>query len=151
MAQIYSPKQRQSTKRWDYTVSSDDEGWCHPTGYCSGWKDYTEDELDALEKSGNDGMREWYGEMLPFKEHYHSTGHASAEEACACYRAYELDLDLRLDVKARDEQRKCAACGVWTQGMASLGSFRRWPLCDEHRTRGQVEALLQVSDASGDG
>lgn len=117
--QIYEARQRQGDLRFDYTVAHG--GGIFPTGYCLGTRGQHNDAAHASK--------------------YHDDGHASAEEADACYRRFEVD-------HARygedpNTQRKCASCGTWTTGLAFLGggAMRNYPLCPAHQN---VEALAAV-------
>jgi len=69
-------------------------------------------------------------------------GHDTPEEAEAHQREYELDRCLRLDGRYVDAQHKCVVCNEWTQGFAHFVPMgAHYDLCDEHRTREQVEKL----------
>jgi hypothetical protein len=112
MARIYAArplKDGPNAGKFHYTVSSDEEGWCHATGYCA------------------DGC----------------PGHETREGAEQHYEQYILDHHLKLDGVDKESQKKCCVCGSWTQGRAYFTGeeYREYPLCDEHRTRGNVEAL----------
>ena len=144
MARIHQPLQKQSTGRWDYTVSSDDEGWAHATGYCAGWRD--PDETDSwLKRHYGASMKvrpEEREKLHRFRDKFHSDGHATAEEAEACHDEYELDFELRFR-EDQDVMKRCAVCGEFTTGRADLGEFRRYAACKEHQTR---EAVKEVRD-----
>lgn len=148
MARIYRPLQKEGTGRWDYTISSDEEGWAHATGYCTGWKD--PDETDKL-------LAEKYGAMMKtrpetreklykFKDKFHSDGHATAEEAEACHREYELDFELRF-YEDQGTQKKCGVCEEFTTGRVSLGEFGHYVACQKHQTREDAKALREREDA----
>lgn len=134
MARIHSAKQRQSDKRWDFTVSSDEEHWCHATGYCAGFEH--PDEIDKKsEEHGWPKLRpEERDRMLEHQAKFHSDGHATAKEASDCHDEYELDFELRFGEEA-DTQKKCASCGEFTTGRATLGTFGHYVLCKAHQTR----------------
>lgn len=70
-------------------------------------------------------------------------GHPSADEAVEHYRQYLLDEELRLDGRLHAEQRPCAVCAAWTQGLATLGEIAVLVLCDDHRTRETVDQLFR--------
>jgi hypothetical protein len=122
MARIYSPKQRQSDRRWNMTCGSDDEGWTHPIGYCAGW--HVEDHR------------------------FHTDGHATSAEASACWDAYVLDTELTFRSHP-SAQHQCQVCDAWTQGVAHLGRefLREFHLCPEHQTRDHVKALRDAERA----
>ncbi len=145
MARIYSVRERLD-HRFDMTVSSDDEGWCHAIGYCSGWRDLGSDEEVRKSYPWADQfmiamLKRDHEKQEPFRAKYHDNGHATREEARACYREYEFDQELRF-TEMRDEQRKCAICDQWTQGYAELGQFHRFFLCGDHSNRQGVEQAL---------
>src|SRR5437879_128061 len=71
-------------------------------------------------------------------------GHQTQEEAYECYKKYELDHHLHLDVESHDTQHKCEICEGWTQKGAEVGHGRLWWLCDAHRNRETVEGLFGV-------
>lgn len=135
---IHQPLQRKGDGRWDYTVSSDEEGWVHAIGYCAGW---IEPEDGVLGQPHADALR---ARMEPHRGKYHRDGHATSAEAASCYREYELDQHLRF-FEDRDTQERCEApgCGAWTQGRAQLGQFRVFPLCATHQTR---DVVAEVSE-----
>jgi hypothetical protein len=145
MARIYQTRQRSKDKRFDMTVSSDDEGWCHPIGYCAGWKDLSDEEYKKTFSWAGEEMiarfKADHEKLRPFQAKYHDDGHETREQAAACYREYEFDNELHFH-ELRDEQRKCAVCDAWTQGYASLGEFHRFYLCDAHKNREGVEQAL---------
>lgn len=145
MARIYHVLQRDSDKRWDMTVSSDEEGWVHPIGYCAGWFDW-DDERHA-QRHGDEFVRrakEDQQKLLPFKGGFHRDGHATSEEAEACWKKYELDVELEFR-DSSSEQKKCQVCDAWTTRYAELGHafHRRFVLCQKHATRDQVEILME--------
>ena len=75
------------------------------------------------------------------KDKFHADGHATADEACECYRQYLLDHRLILNAKW-DAQYKCKVCGEWTQCHASVGNTFYINLCETHNNR--VYSRLQV-------
>lgn len=118
----YKPRQRESLK-WDYTCMNDGRVWA--VGYCAGNYDHTPDEAP-----------------------YHDDGHDTVEEACECYKRYQLDNHLDLDGQMQGQKRKCAVegCEEWTQGIVTIEGWQRFVLCDEHRTRETVEKLYSVGE-----
>jgi hypothetical protein len=68
-------------------------------------------------------------------------GHDTAEEACAHYRAYLLEQRARFDGALHGEQRPCAVCGAWTQGVVSIDGWHTYVLCDDHRTPEHLEKI----------
>jgi hypothetical protein len=125
----YAARQREKTKKWDYTCRNDGRIW--PVGYCAGR------HVEVLQVPEDE------------REPYHDHGHETAEEARECYKHYQLDNELHLDIKMASQQRKCEAdgCGAWTQGMARVGGHVSFVLCDEHRNRENVEKLYSVGES----
>jgi len=148
MARIHQPLQKQSNGRWDYTVSSDEEGWAHATGYCTGWRDPDEtDAYFAKQGMGEVKVRPEVREKLHrFREKFHSDGHATAAEAEACYREYELDFELRFS-EDKDVLKRCGVCEEFTTGRASLGQFGHYAACPKHQTREDVQEIRTREDA----
>jgi hypothetical protein len=79
------------------------------------------------------------------KEKYHTTGHDTEKEALECYKKYQLDNTLRLNIKNEHEQKKCAICKEWTQLSACVGVYSYFNLCEKHNTRESVEQLFDTS------
>ncbi len=133
----YDARKRSSDNRWDYTCMNDGHVW--PVGYCRPWQPLTCPPLS--EAYVNDPHQQ--KKHAEFKDKHHDDGHATEQEARECYRQYLLDKKLVLDRKLIDLQRKCAVCETWTQGCAEVG-LHLFVLCDDHRTRGQVEKLMPL-------
>lgn len=74
-------------------------------------------------------------------------GHATPEDACACYKRYLLDNRLDLNRRMAAQQRPCQAAGCtrFTSGLASV-DMMVFVLCDEHRTRETVDKLFAVGE-----
>jgi hypothetical protein len=135
--------------RWDFTVSSDEEGWCHAAGYCVGWKDPDETNEELRKKFGDNYLirPEEADKMRQFQSKYHKDGHATSEEASACHDEYELDFELRFSENP-DEMLKCVSCGDFTTGRCTLGAFGRYVLCSSHQTREDAQKARDVERAS---
>ena len=144
MARIHMPRQRQSDGRWDYTVSSDEEGWAHASGYCVGWEDPEVTNAKLKERFGDHYLMrpDEIEKKLLFKDKFHSDGHATAEEAEECHRQYELDFEVRVHTSP-DTQKKCAICEAWTSDQVVVGEFRFFSLCSMHQGRTHLEKLLK--------
>lgn len=124
----YEALQRQTDKRWDYTRRND--GQVHAIGYCAG-------KYDVIRNDAS----------LPHPERYHDDGHATAEEACECYKQYVLDNLTNLEFGlTEDTQHKCEApgCGAWTQKVAMV-DHHPYNLCDDHRNLETLQDLVTVS------
>lgn len=66
--------------------------------------------------------------------------HATEAEARECYRQYELD-NAR-EGKLSDQMLKCRVCGEYTEGFMEVGHTQMVVLCDVHRTREQLDKLI---------
>lgn len=137
----YAARQRLSDQRFDFTCMNDGKTW--PVGYCKVWRPLTAEDLsyvgspEQIERM----VKEHQAKFEPLKANYHADGHATAEEAQACYRKYLLDTQLRFSDKPNEEeQRRCAICSAWTQHIGWV-DMKSWPLCVEHQTRESVEKL----------
>lgn len=139
MTTWYRARQRQSDGRWDYTSSNTSNTWCHAEGYCRGWTEYTEDELRETDARLGEGFSERLiaerDRNLAYKERFHKNGHATQEEAVACYRDYVFDCERR-EYVSDDTQKPCMECQAWTPNVIEIGRpFGIWlHLCDEHKT-----------------
>jgi hypothetical protein len=142
------PRQRETDKRWDYTSSNRRTG-TYPVGYCGGW--WLDEKFDPQRFIWMD--EEQYNhevaKHIPFREKYHTNGHATKEEAYECYKTYMLDLYLDFDKVDTDHQNKCKVCGEWTQKGAWIrgGHMHEWDLCDKHLNRETVEQLFDIGDS----
>lgn len=133
-------RQRESDKRWDFT--SGGRKGAYPVGYCAGYREFTADDLAVHDQGHADRLN---AEQEPFREKYHTDGHATKEKACACYREYLLDMRLQLRRRVDpDALRRCEAegCDEWTGHYAQVGSAQMWHLCDEHLNRDTVDELM---------
>lgn len=133
----YQPLQRQSDKRWDYTSSSGSSSY--PIGYCGGWKEYTPEELADIDAKLGEGFSERLikerDRNVAFKHKFHKDGHATSEEACACYKQYVFECEREQYIE-KSIAHKCAECGVWMSNITQFGRSlgKRLYLCDEHMT-----------------
>lgn len=154
MTRYLQALQKESTKRWDFTSSTGSSG-AYPLGYCAGWKEPPADdealELDSRLGSGfSKRLAEDIEKKRPFKDKYHTDGHATEAEACACYREYELDQELEfkdLPREKADTLYRCQGpdCEEFTAGAGILG-HRVFRLCPAHQNRATVELLLAKKD-----
>jgi hypothetical protein len=126
---IYQPLQR-ADGRWDYTCTND--AGTFPIGYCTEniyalpWE-----RLPViLQYAYGDEIR-WNQEQakhLPRAENYHTEGHATAEEAIACYRRHEV-LELTRKYEDSHSQERCHVCSEWTQQRVEIGTFGHYAIC----------------------
>ncbi len=132
----YAARQR-TDGRWDYTCANP-RSRTHPVGYCRAYRELKPESglFDAVQCELENAR------IRPFAHKYHDDGHGTADEACDCYREYLLDQRLQLHPSSKDAEvlRKCTVCGVYTSGYAEL-QMSVWWLCDEHRSRDEVEKL----------
>ena len=124
-------RQREIDKRWDYTVGD------HPIGYCHEWKDPDEWKVPMTESKKE--------EYRAHEEKYHTTGHATEEEACDCYKDYLLDHNLRA-FKESQTMRPCQVCGLWTQTRVEI-NWTILTLCEMHASREEVAKLISVGES----
>lgn len=132
----YQALQRASDGRWDFTCNG------HPAGYCRPYREWwlKDGELRTDMLISPQSIEDYKS-----TEHkHHGDGHATAEEAAACYREYLLDHKLQLMRKDSGSQRKCKVCGKWTNFWAQCDS-KIWHLCEEHNNREEVAKLLYIS------
>lgn len=135
----YAARQRESDKRWDYTCMNDKVVW--PIGYCRPYKD-----LEGDPWVGQMVNPEYLEKARSFAHKHHDTGHATAEEAQACYREYQLDQHLDLHRKHLDTQFKCLICGEYTEEFAEV-DHTTFVLCEKHNSREEVEKLFTVTES----
>jgi hypothetical protein len=136
-------RQRKTDKRWDYTSDNKRTG-TYPIGYCHALR-----EMKPEIGFSQEMCDRYNTEEQKFASKYHKDGHATKEEACECYRQYELDHTLRFEDDNPDAStlHKCEECGTFTSGSAHVGAYVYWRLCAEHRTREQVEKRFTVGEA----
>ena len=133
----YKVLQRKSDKRWDFTCTNGGKTWS--TGYCAGWREWTEEDFVRMPE-----LRREILKLEPLKSKYHCDGHATKEEAVACYRQYKLDVTLNLEGKSHSAQR-CLVCDEWTDHFASVDNMENFFLCDLHRTKEEVGSRYKGS------
>ena len=134
------PMQRKSDGRFDYTYNG------RAYGYCCEYDPIPEDGKIMPAQVAHDHNVK----MEPFKDKFHANGHATSEEACACYRQYLLDMRLTLKPQEPEnatQQHRCQVCKKFTACYAMVGSYRMFTLCPEHQTREEVEKLLNVGES----
>jgi hypothetical protein len=145
VAEWYEALQKKSTSRWDYTLRTDDpKSGPHPVGYCAGWPgDWTsgdpakDEEIIVAAYRSREAYEAFLRREEPLKGKYHRDGHATAEEACACHRAFQLDHDLHF-YEEPQTYRPCVECGTLTTargGLQNCMSPRSVPLCPAHQSR----------------
>lgn len=137
----YSAIQR-SDGKWDYTCGNRATGYCH-------------DYMPMVEQLAKYMSKQQLDNFEANKDKYHSCGHDSKQEACNCYKQYNLDHYLTFtDDKPKSDvstyvytQYKCEICGDWTNGHADVGYYVRFNLCASHRSREFVERLYSVNES----
>lgn len=145
MARIYMPRQRKSDMRYDYTVSSDEEGWAYPTGYCGGWRDPEEYNKKYGAMGGFSASE--IEKTRAHRQNFHEDGHATAEEAEECYLNYQLDFDVRWSEV--EPSRKCAVaeCAELATWVARMEPFHRFFFCPAHQTRDDLKKAIKDNSA----
>lgn len=133
-------KDGKPTGRYHMTCQSGSGIW--PVGYCASTRTCPECkghsfmrvmEIDCA-RCANKG----YIEVEP------CPGHATPKEAELHFREYQAD-HAKYDCTLAHEQRPCRVCKAWTQTFVRLAEFESiLVLCDAHRTRDQVLALLKA-------
>lgn len=149
---VYQALKNLRTGRYDYTCTNRDGSY--PLGYCRAYKFWVPEDFTFYSPEVQDTeaakLNKLYG---PFKDNFHTDGHATEAEAVACYRKFLLDTQLRFSEKpAEDAQHKCAVCGAWTQhaGWIAGEAHHFWHLCLAHQSREAVETVFEgVSKAWG--
>lgn len=133
-------RQRKSDGRWDYTYNGVAWGYCReydPIPENVGW-------MSAEE------VRKHNEKTAVFKDKHHDCGHATREEAEACYKQYMLDQHLRLqptEPENANQQFRCKVCKKFTACHAFVGAYQIFDLCPEHQTREEVEKLFAVGES----
>lgn len=139
----YDARQRKGDSKFDYTCMNDGHIW--PVGYCAGFPSPTANGDSHLAEL----LTKELERLAPLKDRFHTNGHATKEEACACYRRYLLDTRTRF-FSEENTQRKCEAftdpshttkCGRWTQGVVYVEDWFAC-LCEQHRTAEVVASLF---------
>lgn len=131
--------------KWHYTSANRRTG-THAVGYCSDWNDCP--DCEAPRGFGDKDCKTCDGKGIVRKtdEELSSHAHDTPEEARACFRRYLLDGS---DEESYADWSGCEAevdgekCDVPTKkGLTTRQPLGHgYPLCDEHRTKGQLERL----------
>jgi len=104
MARIYMVRKRESDGCWDYTVSSDEEGWAHATGACGKEKCFHKTKEEA-----QDHQNKYVAELIkaaPRLEIDTKFGHQCYVKGCekkAFHRADIKHCDWPFPVEGCDE------------------------------------------------
>lgn len=138
---------------WGYTTNN--SHFTIGIGYCRPLEEFSETTIECLWG----GDRDRYGAyMTPYREaaaagKFHDGGHASAGEACDCYKQYLLDFHLKFFPEVSDPKHldKCQVdgCEVFTSGHGEcgIGFSDHWHLCADHRNRQAVEPMIKVGES----
>ena len=141
------PKKRDDG-RYDYTREWTRgprwEAGVMPLGYCAGWSEETKasmaarlgPELASLAHNTQERSRANIAE-------YHTDGHETSEEACACYKRYLLDNDIIPGITLVGNSMRCQVCDEWTRETVTVGGTT-YGLCRTHDRRRSVESFLCV-------
>lgn len=134
---------------WHYTRYNDNQKNTRAIGYCSKWK------KPKLIEDGGFWTKEEAEKHIANKSKYHNKkGHATAEEACECYKNYLLDTSLKFYKKSLEEtntHHKCAVdgCSKMTASSASINPYSSYYLCEDHLNRKEVEKLFSIGESWG--
>lgn len=134
----YFTARQRKDGRWDFTCGND--GHVYPVGYCCErhiWNEEDEKRFGIDAESMN-------SKTDPFKEKYHTDGHATPEEAAECYLEYQLDQHMHIR-NSSSSQHKCAICDEWTQGIVTIGESRMLTLCEKHQTKDDIRKIVKPS------
>lgn len=89
----YAARERLSDGRFDFTCRNDDKTW--PVGYCHEYRQWSASDFNFMSEEAAAREAEKLNQKYePVREAFHSDGHATAEEAQACYRRFLLDTRL---------------------------------------------------------
>lgn len=142
----WKARQRETDQRWDYTCR-EGQGRVYATGYCGGYREFDPSFFPDAERLN--------AEMEPFREKYHTDGHATEAEAIECYRQYQLDRQLKFNRWTHEALPGTLhicdhnGCTEYTPHQASIGGYHVWHLCPEHLNRETVDALYTVGESFG--
>lgn len=118
-----------------------------PVGYCAGWREWTPEQLRMQFDEAMAVMVLRDQEQLRlFKHKYHTTGHATDQEARDCYKEYMIDNCVTLDHKLAERRDHCMACSELTDGYAQVGTLATFVLCDNCRNRVEIAKLFKVTE-----
>lgn len=123
----YSARRRQTDGRFDFTVTTD--GFTIPVGYCGAYRPWTSEDQRRFPVPPEVLKRSW-----AHSHKHHTDGHATPEEAAACYREFLLDQRLRTGLK-NDRPDTCKECGARTDLYAAVDGDRFFILCEPHNDR----------------
>lgn len=137
----YDEARQRKDGRWDWTSRNGDH--IHPVGYCAGWMDWTAEQAERVAMPLEYLQKEQERKDGPFRQKFHTDGHATQEEAERCFYEYCLD---HAAEREWDQAQQCdfPGCETFTrktlhpQFMGSVVSFTH--LCDEHRNREGLQA-----------
>lgn len=132
----YRARRRGRDGRWEYTAMNDHAVW--PVGYCAPFEPWTK-ERRARHRWATD---EVVARQEATAHKHHSRGHATEEEACACYEEYCLD-HLATYWHRFLTASGCEVCGTETHRAAMVdGACVR--LCEFHCNREGLERIWSV-------
>ena len=137
----YTARQRISDNRWDFTISNSRTGG-GPVGYCAGPPELGAEKLSKL--LGAEVVKKMIEDLAPYKDNFHTDGHATAEEAANCYKRYLLDTKLRI-FDSSTQQNKCQVCKEWTSRYAQVGMYFLAPVCHAHANKEHISMLMSSS------
>lgn len=148
--QYYGPhrvyKDKEQTKLLGYVYAASVDNVPLVIGYCAGWESLEKEKFEQVlgkESPLTELSLVQAKQLEAFKHKFHTSLHATEEEACDCYREYCLDQSLILDNSNPAGQRRCISCGDWTDKYAQV-EHSVFYLCEKHCTREEVEKYYKV-------
>ena len=126
----YSARKRLDGQ-YDYTCGD------YPVGYCAAFE-----EPVSLEYWREEQLKTYKS----FKDKHHTDGHLTEEDACNCYKEYQLDHHLRKGTLS-ESMHRCRVCGDFTAHYIEVGYCTHYTLCDKHCNREEVEKLYDVGQS----
>lgn len=156
-------KEGKGIGKYHYTRFNDNQKVTHPVGYCGRSILATAkivEEDDTLFLVNDSGFKiptsqENIDKHKKFKDkHHHPEGHNTPEEACECYKEYQMDNNLsfvKVELGNADTHRKCEVerCNIMTASYAMINSIQRWDICIGHLNKEEVEKLYKVVNSFG--
>lgn len=134
----YQARQRESDKRWDFTVRNDDD--IRAVGYCHPYESWSEEKAREF---GVPFASQACARSASFAHRHHADGHETAEEATECYREYLLDHKAQYFQSYPNQQYPCKTCGKSTTYFATVDN-QSWYLCADHNHSVEVRKLFKA-------
>ena len=120
---VFQPMQRSADMRWDMTCTN--SAGTFAIGYCS----HAGAHVDAP---------------------YHDDGHATADEAAACYARYQAEREMKFGERP-DTQKKCVICEAWTTKRCVVGHAfgQEFACCEAHAKPEHMVPFFVAKETGG--